>query len=140
MNKDTLALLGGNKTINFPFKKYNTIGEEEIKAVNEVLKTGNLSSFLGCWDKDFYGGPKVKEFEKVCADYFQVKHAITTNSWTSGLICSLGAVGIEPGDEVIVTPWTMCASATAILHWNAIPVFADIEEDAEPVHLLVSDY
>ena len=59
MNKDTLALLGGNKTINFPFKKYNTIGEEEIKAVNEVLKTGNLSSFLGCWDKDFYGGPKV---------------------------------------------------------------------------------
>ena len=91
------------------------------------MKSGNLSSFLGCWDKDFYGGPKVKEFEKVCADYFQVKHAVTTNSWTSGLICSLGAVGIEPGDEVIVTPWTMCASATAILHWNAIPVFADIE-------------
>jgi len=49
------------------------------------------------------------------------------NSWTSGLIAAIGAIGIEPGDEVIVSPWTMSASATAILHWNAIPVFADIE-------------
>jgi dTDP-4-amino-4,6-dideoxygalactose transaminase len=45
------------------------------------------------------------------------------------LIAAVGAIGIEPGDEVIVTPWTMCASATAILHWNAIPVFADIEPE-----------
>jgi dTDP-4-amino-4,6-dideoxygalactose transaminase len=49
------------------------------------------------------------------------------NSWTSGLIAAVGAVGIEPGDEVITSPWTMCATATAIVHWNAIPVFADIE-------------
>ena len=42
---------------------------------------------------------------------------------------AVGAIGIEPGDEVIVSPWTMCASATAILHWNALPVFADIEQD-----------
>ena len=39
----------------------------------------------------------------------------------------MGAIGLEPGDEVIVTPWTMVATATAILHWNAIPVFADID-------------
>ena len=51
------------------------------------------------------------------------------NSWTSGLIAAVGALGIEPGDEVLVTPWTMCASAISILHWNAIPVFVDIEED-----------
>ena len=69
----------------------------------------------------------MKEFERQCEDYFGVKHAVTVNSWTSGLIAAVGAIGIEPGDEVIVTPWTMCASATAILHWNAIPVFADIE-------------
>jgi dTDP-4-amino-4,6-dideoxygalactose transaminase len=43
------------------------------------------------------------------------------------LIAAIGAIGIEPGDEIIVSPWTMSASATAILHWNAIPVFADIE-------------
>ena len=51
------------------------------------------------------------------------------NSLTSGLVAAVGALGIEPGDEIIVSPWTMSASATAILHWNAIPVFADIEPD-----------
>ena len=43
-------------------------------------------------------------------------------------VAAVGALSIEPGDEIIVSPWTMCAS-TAILHWNAIPVFADIEKD-----------
>jgi dTDP-4-amino-4,6-dideoxygalactose transaminase len=71
----------------------------------------------------------VQEFEKIAAEYFGVKHAITVNSWTSGLIAAVGALDIEPGDEIIVSPWTMTASATAILHWNAIPIFADIEED-----------
>ena len=45
------------------------------------------------------------------------------------MTAAIGAIGIEPGDEVIVSPWTMSASATAILHWNAIPVFADIENE-----------
>ena len=45
------------------------------------------------------------------------------------MIAAVGALDIEPGDEVIVSPWTMSASATAILAWNAIPVFADIESD-----------
>ena len=75
----------------------------------------------------FYGGPKVQEFEMEAAKYFGVKHAVTVNSWTSGLVAAVGAIGIEPGDEVIVSPWTMSASATAILHWNGIPVFADID-------------
>lgn len=130
MNQDNqLALLGGNKTINKNFMPYRSIDEEERLAVNEVMKTGVLSQFLGCWHEDFYGGPKVREFEQACCDYFKVKHAITVNSWTSGLIAALGAIDLEPGDEVIVSPWTMCASATAILHWNAIPVFADIEPE-----------
>ena len=80
-------------------------------------------------NSEFISGSYVREFEKDCAKFFKVKHVVTVNSWTSGLICALGAIGIEPGDEVIVTPWTMCATATAILHWNAIPVFSDIEED-----------
>lgn len=127
MSKEKLALFGGVKTINKPFKRYNSIGEEEVGAAKSIVESGVLSQFLGCWDPDFYGGSKVQEFERQCEDYFNVKHAITVNSWTSGLIAAIGAIGIEPGDEVIVTPWTMCASATAILHWNAIPVFADIE-------------
>jgi perosamine synthetase len=61
------------------------------------------------------------------------------------LIAVVGAIGIEPGDEVIGPPWTMCASATAILHWNAIPVFADIERetfnlDPESVEANITPY
>lgn len=122
-----LALFGGPATITQPFKFYNPIGHEELQAAKEVIESGILSQFIGAWHPDFLGGPKVKEFEALCAKYFGVKHAITVNSWTSGLIAAVGAVGIQPGDEVIVPPWTMCASATAILHWNAIPVFADID-------------
>ena len=122
-----LALLGGPATITKSFKHYNPIGAEEVQAAKAVIESGVLSQFIGAWHPDFLGGPKVKEFEALCADYFGVKHAITVNSWTSGLIAAVGAIGTQPGDEVIVPPWTMCASATAILHWNAIPVFADID-------------
>ena len=126
---DTLALLGGPKLINRTFSRYNSLGTEEVEAAKRVVEGGVLSQFLGCWDPDFFGGPKVQEFERQCESYFGVQHAITFNSWTSGLVAAVGAVGIEPGDEVIVSPWTMAASATAILHWNAIPVFADIERE-----------
>lgn len=128
-NNEKLALYGGEKTIGYSFKKYNPIGKEEVEAAKAVVESGVLSKFLGCWDEDFYGGPKVQEFERECERYFGVKHVVTVNSWTSGLVSAVGAIGIEPGDEIIVSPWTMCASATAILHWNAIPVFADIERD-----------
>lgn len=126
---DTLAILGGPKLINHTFSRYNPLGPEEVEAAKKVVESGVLSQFLGCWDPDFFGGPKVQEFERQCESYFGVKHAVTFNSWTSGLVAAVGAIGIEPGDEVIVSPWTMAASATAILHWNAIPVFADIEPE-----------
>ena len=122
-----LAINGGQQAVTTPFVRYNSIGKEELVAATEVIESGVLSKFLGSWDPDFYGGPKIQEFERQWADWFGVKHAITVNSWTSGLIAAVGALGIEPGDEVIVSPWTMAASATAILHWNAIPVFADID-------------
>lgn len=127
--KDRLALMGGEKTIRTPFKRYNPIGMEEAEAAKKVIESGVLSQFLGCWDPDFYGGPKVQEFERACEAHFGVKHAVTVNSATSGLIAAVGAIGIEPGDEIIVSSWTMCASATAIVHWNAIPVFADVEPE-----------
>ncbi|MFT6733839.1 MAG: perosamine synthetase [Marinobacter maritimus] len=126
---NTLAMFGGEKVIKNNFTAYNSLGEEEKIAVNEVMEKGVLSKFLGCWHEDFYGGEKVRALEEASKKYFGVKHAITVNSWTSGLIAAVGALDIEPGDEIIVSPWTMCASATAILHWNAIPVFADISPD-----------
>jgi perosamine synthetase len=128
-NSQELALLGGPKLIQKAFKRFNPIGQEEVVAAKQVVESGVLSQFLGVWHEDFFGGPKVREFERACAAYFGVKHAVTVNSATSGLIAAVGAIGIEPGDEIIVSPWTMCASATAILHWNAIPVFADIEPE-----------
>jgi perosamine synthetase len=127
MNK--LALSGGERTIKAPFSRYNPIGKEELAAAHDVISSGVLSKFIGGWEPDFYGGPKVQAFERACETVFQVKHAVTVNSWTSGLIAAVGAAGVSPGDEVIVTPWTMSASATAILAWNAIPVFADIERE-----------
>lgn len=128
-NAQKLALFGGPKAIDQPFVRYNPIGSEEVQAAKAVVESGVLSQFIGAWHEDFNGGPKVREFERACETYFGVRHAITVNSWSSGLTAAVGAIGIEPGDEVIVSPWTMCSSATAILHWNAIPVFADIEPD-----------
>lgn len=125
----SLALLGGQKCITESFTRYQSIGKEEKDAVLKVMEGGVLSQFLGCWDPDFYGGSYVQKFEKDWVMFFKTKHAVSVNSNTSGLIAALGAIGIEPGDEVIVSPWTMCATATSIIVWNAIPVFVDIEPD-----------
>ena len=123
-----LAIFGGKKTINYDFKTHNTIGREEEKAVNLVMKSRILSDFLAAWSKNFYGGSKVKELEKKFAAFFKVKYAVAVNSWTSGLITAVGSLDIEPGDEIITSPFTMCATATAIIHWNCIPIFADIDK------------
>lgn len=128
-NKNALALFGGPKAISTPLRPYVPIGKEEVEAAKKVVESGVLSQFVGAWGEHFYGGPKVKEFEAACAAFFGAKHAVTVNSATSGLIAALGAIGIEPGDEVITTPWSMCATPTAILQWNAIPVFADIDPE-----------
>ncbi len=124
-----LAINGGKKVRNEKFPAYKVIGEEEKNAVSEVFDSGIFSRFLGCWHEDFYGGPQVQALEKEWAEYFKVKHAISVNSATSALYAAVGAIGIEPGDEIIVSPYTMTASATAPLIYGAIPVFADIEED-----------
>ena len=102
------------------FKRYNSIGKEELRAATKVIKSGKLSEFLASWGKEFYGGKYVQQFESKLKTFYKVKHAIVLNSWTSGLVAAVGALDIEPGDEIIVTPWTMCATATAILHWNAV--------------------
>ncbi len=124
-----LALLGGTPIISEPLKPYRSIGEKEKKAVNEVMDSGVISGFYGSWNDKFWGGEKVKQFEKSWAKQFDVKHAISVNSNTSGLYASMAAIGISPGDEVIVSPYTMSATAMAPLGYGAIPVFADIEPE-----------
>jgi perosamine synthetase len=122
-----LAINGGTPIRTELFPAYNTIGIEEKEAVMKVLDSGNLSQYLGAWHSDFLGGPTVKEFEKNWAKSFGVKHAVSLNSNTSGLFTSMGAIGIVPGDEVIVSPYTMSASAIAPLVYGGVPVFADID-------------
>jgi dTDP-4-amino-4,6-dideoxygalactose transaminase len=124
-----LALHGGRPVRNTPYPPYVPIGEEEKQAAIEVLDTTVLSQFLGAWSPDFYGGPRVQFLERAWAEYFGARHAISVNSATSGLFAAVGAAGIGPGDEVIVSPYTMSASATAALVYGAIPVFADIDPD-----------
>ncbi|MFY9987835.1 MAG: DegT/DnrJ/EryC1/StrS family aminotransferase [Chthoniobacterales bacterium] len=122
-----LALLGGEPVRRHLFPEHNTIGPEEKQAAIEVLDSGNLSQFLGSWSDDFYGGPKVQEFERVWAAHAQTKFAYSVNSNTSGLVAAVGACDLGPGDEVIVSPYTMTASAIAPVGYGAVPVFADID-------------
>ncbi len=126
-----LAINGGKpvRSKKKYFPSASPIGNDEVKAATRVIKSGALSKFVGCFDPLFYGGPEVREFEREWAQKFGVKHAVSSNSATSSLIMALGAIGIEPGDEVIVSPYSMCISATAPLFWGAVPVFADIESE-----------
>ena len=124
---ETLALHGGMPVISRAMEPFRSMGREEQEAAARVVRSGVLSAYIGAPGEMFMGGKQVRAFEEKAADYFGVKHALGVNSWTSGLIAEVGAIGIEPGDEIITTPWTMSATAMAILHWNAIPVFADID-------------
>ena len=92
------------------------IGDEEISAVNEVLKSGSLAQ-----------GPKVSELEKNFAEYCQTKYAIAVNSGTAAIHAALFAAGVGPGDEVITTPFSFIATINPILMVGARPVLVDIE-------------
>ncbi len=125
-----LALLGGRKLREGKsFQPHPVLGDEEKELVMKVLDSGQMSGFIANSSDAFYGGPMVRELEGEFKRYFNIKHAVAMNSATAGLHAAVAALGLGPGDEVIVTPYTMCASASAILMQGAIPVFADIDPD-----------
>lgn len=123
-----LAILGGTPVIQHSLKPYSTIDASDALAAKRVIDSGMLSKFIGDAGDFFLGGPEIRSFESEFAKKFETKHAISVNSWTSGLWVAIGALGLEPGSEVITSPWTMAATATTLLHWNIVPVFADIEK------------
>jgi perosamine synthetase len=88
------------------------VGQEVLK----VIQSGQLAQ-----------GPRVEEFEKAFAGYIGTKYAVAVNSGTAGLHVALLAAGIQPGDEVITTPFSFIATANCCLFCNAVPVFADID-------------
>ncbi len=121
------AILGGPKVREMAFPPRITMGSQELEEVSKVINSEVLSAFLGGPGKFFKGGKYVKMFEDKWAEMYGFKHAISVNSWTNGLIVGIGAVGIQPGDEVICSPYTMSASATCAFFYGGIPVFADID-------------
>jgi dTDP-4-amino-4,6-dideoxygalactose transaminase len=108
------------------------IGEEEIAAVTETLRSGWLTT-----------GPAAAELERRFAEYVGAKHALAVSSGTAAMHLSLVALGVGPGDEVVTTPITWPATANVIVHTGATPVFADVRPsdlniDAEQAASLVS--
>src|ERR687896_805294 len=94
------------------------IGEEEIAAVSETLRSGWLTS-----------GPRAAELERRMAEYLEAEHVLALASGTAALHLSLVALGVGPGDEVITTPITWPATANVIVHTGATPVFVDVRPD-----------
>jgi dTDP-4-amino-4,6-dideoxygalactose transaminase len=95
-----------------------SIGEEEINEVVNTLRSGWLTT-----------GPRAARFEREFSQYVDSPHAIAVNSATAALHLALAGLKIGPGDEVITTPMTFCATVQAILHVGATPVLADIGPD-----------
>lgn len=122
-----LAILGGTPIRTNDFPNRVSMGIEEKQAALRVLDSDVLSGFVGAAGKFFNGGKEVVDFESLWANTYGFKNAISVNSWTTGLQVAVGAVGIEPGDEVICPPYTMSASATAVLFYGGIPIFADLD-------------
>lgn len=126
-----LAIFGGEPIRKKLLPAQITIGVEEEAAVVKVMKNKLLSGFRGNASQAFYGGEEVIKFEnRFITEHEEINHtAVAVNSCTSALQISCYAIGLKPGDEVIVTPWSMTCSATAPLICGALPVFADVEHE-----------
>ena len=99
-----------------PFYQHN-LGEEEVQAVTEVLRSVFLTT-----------GPRTKQFEENFAQYLEMPHAVGMTSWTNAAFLVLQAWGIGPGDEVIVPAMTFIASSNIVIHCGAKPIIVDVNE------------
>lgn len=124
-----LAIHGGTPVLKRPLPVPYLIGRREINAAVKVLKEGPLSDFVGVPGKYFLGGKRVRSLEAAFKKKFKVRHAVSFNSATTALHGAIVALGIGPGDEVIVPPYTMSATAAAVLMNGAVPIFADIDPE-----------
>src|SRR5688572_32650576 len=97
-----LALFGGPKTRTLPFPPYPEIGDAERKAVLEVLDEGRLSTFIASAGEHFLSGRRIRQFEAAFAEYHGSRFAVAFNSATAALHAAVVALGVQPGEEVIV--------------------------------------
>ncbi len=119
MAAERFALHGGPRSVpEGMVKEWPPITDDDRKAVLAVFESGHLHGT---------GAPQATALQEEWAEYVGVKHCLVTNSGTSALHMALAAAGVRPGDEVIVPAYTYWATAAAVLHHNAIPVFVDID-------------
>ncbi len=126
---EKLAILGGKPAVAGKLPTYadNTgrfIGEEELRHVSEVIRSGSLS---------FLYGRKVRQLEEEFASLYGAKTAVATSSGTAALHTALTFLNTNPGDEVITSPITDIGSVIPILYQNAIPIFADIDPETHTI-------
>lgn len=114
------ALLGGSPVRTNPFPAWPVIGEAEERNLLETLRSRK-------WNR--MEGGVVARFEREWATRLGASHALATSSGTSALACSMNALEIGPGDEVIVPPYTFVATVNAVLMQHALPVFVDTDRE-----------
>src|SRR5947209_19727980 len=95
-----------------------SIDEDDIAAVVEVLRSDWLTA-----------GPKVAEFERAFADFTHSREAVAVSSGTAALHAAMFALGIGPGDEVLVPAMTFAATANCVVFQGGTPVFVDVDAD-----------
>jgi dTDP-4-amino-4,6-dideoxygalactose transaminase len=117
---EKLAIEGGPKAVTNKLAGWPQFDDKAVTAVKEVLKSGKVN---------YWTGPKGMEFERKFAEWQGSKYAISASSGTAALHIALSALGIGPGDEVIVPSYTFIASSFSIVQAGAIPRFADVNID-----------
>jgi len=123
--KEKLAIDGGTPVVTEPIPDGvsgpSVVGEEEIEAVTEVLRSQELFRYRD-------GASQAAQLEKEAADFLGVEYTLMVNSGTSALICALIGVGVGPGDEVIIPGYTYIATAAAVIAAGAVPVIVEVDE------------
>jgi perosamine synthetase len=114
------AILGGQPVRTAPFPSWPVIAENDERAWMQVLRNGK-------WNR--LDGDCARQFEQTWAATLGAKHCLATANGTSALIISLNALGIGPGDEVILPPYTFVATVNAVLMQYAIPIFVDTDPE-----------
>jgi len=128
---DKLAVEGGTKTLTAPIPMMHPggmrVGKEEEAAVIEVIRSKRLFRYSGPnWKLEPHY--KVSQLEKNFAAHMGANHAVAVTSGTASLICGLGALGVGPGDEVIVPAYTWISTAAAVVHLGAVPIMAECDD------------
>ncbi len=117
---EKLAIEGGTPVREKPYPPWPYLWEEQKEEVREVLDSGKLI---------YWTGERGRKFQEKFARFCGVKYGIAVHTGTAALHVALASLGIGPGDEVIVPPYTFIATSFAVVHQNAVPVFADVEPE-----------